>query len=199
MRIHIVVFTSLLTFQTSVLAKDYFEYRPDETLRRVREAVDVLKEIAPIPPLICKPNPSAIRYCSVTISEGLNLSIDSVIAAEADTPTWKLAYDEFRKEENGGRTYEISLTLRDHRSEDAPTMFVTLCTAAWMSVNPKLKPGIALERVAATLRKSRNNAATGNGEIETVGNPSTLIIDTWPTGMASCRISAEDDYRLPKR
>ena len=200
MRIKATAICATLSFLSSAAsAKDFFDHRPNDSLRRVREAVEILREVAPIPSLSCKPTPNLIRYCSTVISDGLTLSVDSVVAAEADTPEWRAAYDEFKNDVNGGKTYEISLNLKDRRSEQAPSMFVTLCAAAWMSVSPKLKASVALERIATTLRKSKNKAAMNDGEIEIVGDPATLIVDTWPSGMASCRVSAEDDYRLPKR
>jgi len=178
-------------------AKDWFDFDREEALNRVRAAVDKLEAIAPIPPPRCRAQPTAIRHCLSEVVAGLEIDFSTVVGIDPRRAT-AADHSRFLENENAGKAYEIEVRLSGERSRNAsaPAMFDALCTAVILAVRPSLGVAGATRRYQTQMRRSINQAATGNGEVKLVGNPETLIIDSWRDGAATCTVSAEDDYRL---
>lgn len=188
---------SLVVFTTAgALAKDWFDFDRAGALQRLRAAVEKLDALAPIPPLRCRPRALAIRYCEAEIIRGVVLQVTTT--PDVDKPS-AADFQRFMDNEQEGKVYEIEVRIamvRDRASE-AAEIFDTLCKAAILAVRPSLGVRGAAQRYATYMRRSLNRAAAGDGEVKLVGNPETLIIDSWRDGSAYCKVSAEDDHRLP--
>lgn len=182
----------------SAHAKDWFDFDREEALKRVRAAVDRLEAIAPIPPLRCRPRPTVIRSCFSEVVAGLEIDFSTVLGMDQSRAT-AADHGRFMESENIGKTYEIEVRLAGERDRNpnAPAMFDALCAALILAVRPSLGVAGATRRYQTQMRRSINKAATGDGEVKLIGNPETLIIDSWRDGAATCKVSAEDDYRPP--
>jgi hypothetical protein len=54
-----------------------------EALSCVRNAVEEIKKIAPIPNLECKPSPAVLRHCSAKLTKRLSFGIDDTSQVKA--------------------------------------------------------------------------------------------------------------------
>lgn len=179
-------------------SRDWFDFNREEALSRMRAAVDAMEEIAPIPPLKCRPNPGGLRYCNAQVSRRLKLEVVTSLGIPTDHPEWKEKFTEFQKDEDAGRVYQITVSLADTDIRQSADMFDVLCVAAILSASPKTSIRAARRQYEASLRRSANMAATGDGLITVPGNPATFLIEITTSQSAYCTVSAEDDYRLPR-
>lgn len=184
---NIFVFATAIAIASSAQANDWFSFDRTEAMARIRNAIERMEKVAPIPDLTCKPRPNILRYCSAPLTKRVSFEI---------VETFDRAGGASAFHEGGpGKVYEITARLDvDGATAAELDMFDTLCTASVLVLRPKLSTDAAFRRYSSAMRRSMNKSKTDDSTVTIVGNPDTLI--TYASGSdLSCTVSAEDDYR----